>query len=138
MWDTKTGKRLHPFTGAHEDRVVDVFLTQEELLEIGLGDEASVHFPSSGTRIQALVRTIDRTSGYIDEVESKYDWRGPKDRSAKVTLSFAALPSAEVRERFTPGLPAVVLFQRTTWRETLDRLTGIRAYAAQIAAGEWE
>lgn len=115
-----------------EDRVVDVFLTQEELLEVGLHDEAVIFFPSTGTRVEARVAAVDRTSGYIDEVESKYDWRGPQDRSAKVTLSFARLPPAQVRERFTPGLPAIAMFERTRLRDWWARLTSFRAYAGQI------
>ena len=49
---------------------------------------------------------VDRTTGYIDEMESRYEWRGPKDRSARVTLRFAGLGTDENMEmRLRGGLP---------------------------------
>ena len=95
-----------------EARTIEAFLTQEEVLEIGLGDMATVYFPSLDRRANAVVTGIDRTTGYVDEMESRYIWRGPKDRSAKVTLSFTDMDVRDIRRIYTPGLPAVVIFKR--------------------------
>ncbi|NQU58423.1 MAG: HlyD family efflux transporter periplasmic adaptor subunit [Rhodospirillales bacterium] len=109
-----------------EVRVIEAFLTQEEVLEIGLGDAATVYFPSIDQRVDAVVIAIDRTTGYIDEIESRYQWRGPKDRSAKVSLRFLDLNDETIRKRFSPGLPAVVVFERRNTdelqRHIMDRL----------------
>jgi len=95
-----------------EARIVEAFLTQEEVLEIGLGDEAWAFFPSLETRVRVFVTNIDRTTGYVDEIGSRYQWRGPKDRSARISLIFADMPPEVIRRRFLPGLPVVVTFSR--------------------------
>ena len=105
-----------------EARIIEAFLTQEEVLEIGLGDTATVYFPSLDQRVAAVVLAIDRTTGYIDEIESRYQWRGPKDRSAKVMLQFLDLESDIIRKRFKPGLPAVVVFERRNTNEVSRRI----------------
>ena len=97
-------------------------MTQEEVLEIGLGDTATVYFPSIDQRVAAVVLVIDRTTGYIDEIESRYQWRGPKDRSAKVTLRFLDIERDVIRKRFKPGLPAVVVFERRNTDEVSRRI----------------
>ena len=105
-----------------EARIIEAFLTQEEVLEIGLGDTATVYFPSIDQRVAAVVLVIDRTTGYIDEIESRYQWRGPKDRSAKVTLRFLDIERDVIRKRFKPGLPAVVVFERRNTDEVSRRI----------------
>ena len=117
----KRGEELALFE-RDEVRIIEAFLTQEEVLEIGLGDTATVYFPSLDQRVAAVVLAIDRTTGYIDEIESRYQWRGPKDRSAKVTLQFLDLESDVIRKRFKPGLPAVVVFERRNTDEISRRI----------------
>lgn len=105
------GERIALFE-RDEARTIDAFLTQEELLEIGMGDRAVIYFPSLDQRADAIILGIDRTSGFIDEIQSQYQWRGPEDRSARVKLGFLDIPDAIVRKLFSPGLPAVVIFER--------------------------
>lgn len=112
--NVKKGEEIALFE-REEDRLIEAFLTQEEVLEIGLGDDATVYFPSLDERVNAVISSIDRTSGYIDEMGSRYEWRGPKDRSALVRLNFVDVTRDQVRRRYTPGLPASVIFER---RET--------------------
>ena len=102
--------------------MVEAYLNQEEVVQIGLGDAATVFLPSVDARLPARVVEIDRTSGFVDEQEAQYVWRGPQDRSARVLLEIeteaTALPS---------GLPAIVLFERrgtdTVRRDLVDTLT---------------
>ncbi len=117
----KRGEELALFE-RDEVRIIEAFLTQEEVLEIGLEDTATVYFPSIDQRVAAVVLAIDRTTGYIDEIESRYQWRGPKDRSAKVTLRFLDIESDVIRKRFKPGLPAVVVFERRNTDEVNRRI----------------
>ncbi|MEM9044037.1 MAG: HlyD family efflux transporter periplasmic adaptor subunit [Pseudomonadota bacterium] len=90
--------------------VVEAFLTQEEILEIGYGDEALIFLPSLDRKIAARVIRIDRTSGFVDEQRSQYTWRGPDDRSARVVLAID--PATSGLDRLPAGLPAVTLFTR--------------------------
>lgn len=107
----KRGERVALFE-RDEARTIDAFLTQEEILQVGLGDHAEIFFPSLGRKVEAIVLDVDRTAGFIDEVNSQYLWRGPKDRSAKVSLGFINIPDAVVRQIYAPGTPAIVIFKR--------------------------
>lgn len=102
------------------DPVVEAFLNQEEVLQVGLGDEATIYLPALRRRIVATVVDVDRTSGFVDEQRSRYTWRGPKDRSARIVLE---LPKSLTKDlTLTAGLPAVVVFKRRTTREIFARI----------------
>lgn len=94
-----------------EHRLVDVFLTQNEALEVKIDTPARVYFPSKDVVVDAMVVSIDRTTSYLDEVDSRYNWRGPKDRTAVASLRITGIDANQVRDRFTPGLPAIVVFR---------------------------
>ena len=93
-------------------RTIEAYLTQDEILEVGFGNLATVFFPSIDTSIEAYVTNIDRASGYVNEKETRYQWRAEEDRTARVTLQFVDLPIEDIRRRFSPGLPAIVIFER--------------------------
>lgn len=100
-------------------REVTAWLNQDEVLHVGLGDEATLFVPALNETLKARVKHIDRTSGFIEEQQRAqgpgYRWRGALDRSAKVTLTFADPQKVADTERYRSGLPVVVIFpQRTT------------------------
>lgn len=101
--------------------VVEAYLNQEEILQVGMGDGAMVFLPSIDRKVRAVITRIDRTSGFVDEQEAQYIWRGPQDRSARVILTLE-----DGAHTIASGLPAIVLFDRrgtNTVREDLaDRL----------------
>ena len=101
-------------------RQVVAFLNQDEVLRVGQGDEVLLYVPALGETLKGRVLQIDRTSGFVKEQNSAqnpgYRWRGPVDRTAKVTIAFTdiAKVTADV-ERYRSGLPVVAVFpQRTT------------------------
>lgn len=96
--------------------VIEAFLSQEEVVQIGLGDQATVFLPSLDRRLDATVVQVDRTSSFVDEQDSQYTWRGPEDRSAKVVLVVNE-PS------LISGLPAIVLFNRRGTNVVTEDLT---------------
>ncbi|MFM9940673.1 MAG: HlyD family efflux transporter periplasmic adaptor subunit [Hyphomicrobiaceae bacterium] len=108
-------------------RQVTAFLNQDEVLKIGLGDEATLYVPALGETMKAKVAKIDRTTGFIQEHDKAnnpgYRWRGPVDRSAKVTLQFADTAKVRDSERYRSGLPVVVVFPQ---RSTNSLLSSIR------------
>jgi len=106
----------------NEQRTIEAYLTQEEIVEIAMGDIATVFFPSSEEKVQAVVIKIDRTSGFVDEMEARYQWRGPKDRAGLVVLAFLDLTMDEIRERFLPGIPAIVIFGRQNKDEVIHTI----------------
>ncbi len=95
-------------------RQVTAYLNQDEILRIGLGDEATIYVPALGETTKAVVSKIDRTSGFIqEELRSQnpgYRWRGPVDRTAKVSLMFKDPAKLRDVERYRSGLPVVVVF----------------------------
>ncbi len=102
-----------------QNREITAFLNQDEVLKVGLGDEATIFVPALGETVAARVVRIDRTSGFIDEQKQAhapgYRWRGATDRTAKVTLAFADPRKVANADRYRAGLPVVVIFpQRTT------------------------
>jgi len=103
------------------ESVIQAFLNQEEILQVGMGDEALVYLPALNRRVTVTVVKIDRTSAFVDEIRSKYTWRGPEDRSALVTLAFneTDILSADL----TGGLPAIVIFERKFTNELVEGIT---------------
>jgi multidrug resistance efflux pump len=100
-------------------RQITAYLNQDEVLRVGNGDEAVVYVPSLSEILKAKVVRIDRTSGFLREQDQRhapgYNWRGPTDRSAKVTLEFAEPAKVADNEVYRSGLPVVVVFpQRST------------------------
>lgn len=98
-------------------RVIQAFLSQEEILEIGLGDHALVYFPALNERIAATISAIDRTSAFVEELQARYTWRGSRDRAAIVELSIDSEDNRRIKMLLKPGLPAIVLFNR---RDTIE------------------
>lgn len=112
-------------------RTIEAYLTQDEILEVGFGNMATVFFPSLDASVQAFVTNIDRASGYVNEKETRYQWRAAEDRTARVTLQFTDIPLEDIRNRFAPGLPAIVIFER---QNIDDRIHSIRNQIRKEAA----
>ena len=109
-----------------EARTIEAFLSQDEILSVGLDDRATIYLPALDRRVPATVARIDRTTGFIDEQRGRYSWRGPDDRSGRVVLAFA---EPTVATDIGAGLPAIVIFDRRSDNGVLD---GVFA-----RAGDW-
>ena len=97
------------------NRHVAAWLNQDEVMKVGLNDEALLYIPALGETLKGRVRAIDRTSGFIREQEGQnpgYAWRGPTDRSAKITIQFEDSAKAADYDKYRSGLPVVVVFER--------------------------
>ncbi len=107
-------------------REVLAFLNQDEILKVGLGDEAILFIPALGESLQGRVTKIDRTSAFLREQDQRsnpgYSWRGPRDRTAKVTIRFDDPQLVSDYEKYRSGLPVVVVFEQ---RSTNSLLTSI-------------
>jgi len=111
------------------ERTINAFLTQSEVLRVSVGDAATVYIPALRVRLAAHVVAIDRTAGFIDDVESRYTWRqardsgvrqGDLDRTARAVLRLDNDQAEQLRRELEPGTPAVVSFQR----RSLDTVLG--------------
>jgi multidrug resistance efflux pump len=100
-------------------REVTAFLNQEEVNRVGLGDEALLFVPALGETLKGRIQRIDRTTAFVREQNQAqapgYRWRGPTDRTAKVTIGFADPAKVQDADKYRSGLPVVVVFpQRAT------------------------
>jgi hypothetical protein len=94
--------------------VIDAFVTQEEANALALGARAAVWVPALGRAFEGRVVRIDRTSGFLAEVQGdaqdaamRHAARGQKDRSAHVQLILDDLPPEALAE-LAGGMPAEV------------------------------
>jgi multidrug resistance efflux pump len=109
-----------------QDRHIDAWLNQDEILKIGIGDEAIVYIPALNESISGKVTEIDRTTGFVQEQyqrqTSGYAWRGATDRSAKVKITFSDPKKVEDAERYRSGLPVVVVFEQRSTNSLLSSI----------------
>lgn len=123
-----------------DNRVIDAYLTQDEVTQIGLNSPALAYIPAIQKRVKLRVLSIDRTTGFLDQVQSRFYWRGSQDRSANVKLRFEGLTSQQIRDSFPSGLPVVVNFQReyaNQWLADTERQAGNLLDKALTSADEW-
>ncbi len=108
------------------DRHVSAYLNQDEILKVGLGDEALLFIPALGETLKGRVRAIDRTSGFMREQGDRngpgYSWRGPTDRSAKIVIEFEDPTLVADFERYRSGLPVVVVFEARSTNSLISAL----------------
>ena len=108
------------------NRYVSAYLNQDEVLKVGLGDEALVFIPALGETIKGRVREIDRTSGFIQEQQQRqnpaFGWRGATDRSAKVKIEFSNPDQVDDFEKYRSGLPVVVVFEQRSTNSLLNKI----------------
>ena len=103
-------------------RTVTAYLTQDEVLHVGIGDEATVYVPAFDTTLIAKVASIDRTSGFANEMQSRFDFRNSRDRSAQVSLQFQGNEAAEGIRTFRSGTPVVVIFRSRSTNEVIRQM----------------
>lgn len=99
---------------------VTAFLDQEQILSIGLHDEAKIFIPALGRHISATVSKIDRNSAFINDKASHYVWDDQKGKSAAVSLTIRLTP--EEQNYVYAGLPAVVVFPKRSTSSIYNQL----------------
>lgn len=104
----------------HEQPTVTAFLDQEQILTVGLHDEAKVFIPALDRHINAIVSKIDRNSAFINDKASHYVWDDQKGKSAAVSLKIEL--TAEERNYIYAGLPVVVVFPKRSTSAIYNQL----------------
>lgn len=105
-----------------EARYIKSHLTQDEITEITMGSTATVYIPAIKKRYKAIVRHIDRTDGFIDEMNAIYKPRTINDRSALVELELIDFTMQGLRNQLPAGTPAIVYFDRSLTDGIVHRL----------------
>jgi multidrug resistance efflux pump len=105
---------------AGEQAHIDAYMTQEEAGRIAIGMPAVASIPALGKRYKVEVAMVDRTSGFLKEVQTpklqqpRWEWRNPEDHTAYVRLNFADASASELVS-MQPGLPVQVSIPRARW-----------------------
>ncbi len=106
---TRRGETIAVFE-RDEQRKLEVFLTQEEVLSIRINQMARVYFTSLDMAVDAIVTEIDRAYNSVDTLDTSFTWHDNTKRNSKVTLDFVGFENIQYRERIKAGIPAVVNF----------------------------
>lgn len=116
-------------------RMVTAYLTQDEALRVGIGDQALVYIPAFDKTVPARVAEIDRTSSFADEMNARFGWRGTRDRSARATLAFMDPSIERAVGTYKSGTPVVVLFES---RSTRDIISEIRHQLGLLPTSDYD
>jgi multidrug resistance efflux pump len=127
---TKRGETIALFE-RDEQRVIEVFLTQQEIIGVKLHNPARAYFPALDRVVTGQIIAIDRTEGFLHEKESRYSWRASEERTAKVTLAFVNLTIEQIRNEFKPGLPAIVIFPKLSSGALGDFIRSFKSHLKQ-------
>ncbi len=106
-----------------DDVSVTAFLNQEEILEVGLYDEATVFVPALNRNFTAAVTKIDRSSLFLNKGATRYTWQDEKQKTAAVTLKIVVDPVFANHVR--AGLPVVVIFDRKETSDIWAKIKGV-------------
>ena len=106
---TKRGETIAVFE-RDEQRMIEVFLTQQEVLEVKMNQLARVYFTSLDIAVNAKVTSIDRSYNSVDSLTNRFTWKDGRERNSKVTLKFVDLNTLSSQKKIKSGLPAVVTF----------------------------
>ena len=97
-------------------RAITAFLTQDEISDIQLGALADVYIPATGEFTKAQISDIDRTTGFFRQATTRsairHQWRGSKERTARVKLQFTDPQHFSNHVTYRSGLPVTVNFTR--------------------------
>jgi multidrug resistance efflux pump len=119
-------------------RFIYAYMTQDEIGRVSVGDTADIYLPAQRLSGRARIAAIERAGAYLDDVQTRYDWRvnrddplrlTDRDRTARVTLDFTDADHRAAEQIAAVGTPVVVSFSRH-WR---DLIPGFTALAADTA-----
>lgn len=114
-------------------RRVDAYLTQDEVLKVGLGDEVTLYVPALAQTLKGRIAEIDRTSGFVREQDQRaqpgYSWRGPTDRSARVAIAFSSPEAVIADDAYRSGMPVIAIFEQ---RSTNSLMAALRKKLAPV------
>jgi multidrug resistance efflux pump len=112
------GERLAILEKYTEIPVVDAFLGAEEVAHMRLGSQAWVWVPGLNKRFDASIAKIDRTNGFLSQIEDylqesrlRFNWHSALEKSAYVQLKFVGL-GMEDRNTMSAGMPVVVIVEK--------------------------
>lgn len=111
---------------------VTVFLSQDQILHIGLGDRTKIFVPSTGSHLEAVVTRIDRNAAMLNAGSPEFRWTDGAKKTAIVSLSFD--PAAPGGPRVAAGTPVVAIFRKRTTNDIFHAIAGALSEARTLFA----
>lgn len=110
---TDTVKPIIFIENTQANKIINAYLTQDEVMKIGTSRKVKVLIPSSGKTYHGTIIEINRTDGFIDVIKAQYRWRDFQiDRSAMVTIEIQRDDKMEFDKKTFSGMPAIVYFSK--------------------------
>lgn len=111
---------------------VTVFLSQDQILQIGLGDRTKVFVPSTGSHLEAVVTRIDRNAAMANAGSPDFRWIEGAGKSAIVSLAFD--PGDPSARQVAAGTPVVAIFRKRTTNDIFHAISGALSEARSTIA----
>ena len=110
---TDTIKPILLIEKASVNKNITAYLSQKEVLSVGLLQKVKLYIPASGQTYRGKIIEINRTDGFVDEINAQYRWRDFQvDRSAKVTIAILDDEQKAFNQKAFSGLPVIVYFSK--------------------------
>jgi len=95
-----------------EKKQIIAYLTQDEIIHIGR-DNVKIYLPALGKTFVGNIVEINRTDGFIDEINAQYRWRDFQiDRSAKIVVNIQENEQNNFSKIALSGMPVIVYFPK--------------------------
>ena len=105
-------EQLARINRSNNELTIDAYLTQVELTHIHLDSSAEIYIPALDRHYQAKVTSVDRSQHFTSDLNAGMNWANAEERSGRVQLTVLESESIDNKQQLTPGLPAIVRFQR--------------------------
>ena len=95
-----------------EKKQIIAYLTHDEIIHIGR-DNVKIYLPALGKTFVGNIVEINRTDGFIDEINAQYRWRDFQiDRSAKIVVNIQENEQNNFSKIALSGMPVIVYFPK--------------------------
>lgn len=110
---TDTTKTVILIEKLNTNKEIIAYLTQNEIMSLRLNGKVKVYIPSLNHTFHGTISNINRTAGFVDEMNAQYRWRDLySDRSGTVTITISANEQIHFNEKVISGMPAIIYFPR--------------------------
>lgn len=114
---TDSVKPIILLTQTTTNKNIVAYLTQDEITHVRVNGNVNIYIPALGNTYHGKLINIDRTSGFVDEINAQYRWRDLQiDRSATALIEIDHREQNKFNRQVIAGMPAIVYFSRKfTW-----------------------
>ena len=107
------GKPLLLIEPLNQPKQILAYLTQNEITHIGHDSIVKIYVPFLQQKFHGKIVSMDRTNGFVDEINAQYRWRDlDLDRSAVVVISVVSSEQQKFNKLMSAGMPVIIYFKK--------------------------